>query len=75
MAKIDRKADRPSYYVKRTTSYGHGWTGPIRSARQAEREAQAWRNYGTAAEVLESTAHVRAQVREWEHSRRDIRSR
>ena len=58
-----------TYYVKRATSYGFGWTGPIRSANQAEREAKAWRAYGTTAEVLQSTPEVRAEVRAWEKAK------
>jgi hypothetical protein len=58
-----------SYYVKRATDYGHGWTGPIPSRRQAERERAAWEKAGRSAEVLESTPEVRAEVRRWERER------
>lgn len=43
-----------------------GWTGPIRSPRQVEREAQAWRDCGWTAVVEPATAPVRAEVRAWE---------
>jgi hypothetical protein len=63
-----------SWYVKRSTDYGYGWTGPIRSARQAERERDAWQAIGRNAEVVESTPAVRAEVRAWERQRRAERS-
>jgi hypothetical protein len=67
-----------SFYVKKThTATGRiGWTGPIRSARQAERERAAWTAYSYrspaafTAEVLESTPEVRAVVRAWQKARR-----
>lgn len=46
-----------------------GWTGPIRSQRQAERERAAWMNLDTGewtAEVLPSSPEVRAKVQEWQ---------
>lgn len=68
-----------SFYVKRERFVGQtgrqicwpqhiriGWTGPIRSARQAERERAAWVNAGWAATVEQSTPEVRKQVRDWE---------
>jgi hypothetical protein len=68
-----------SYYVKRTRiADGRiGWTGPIRSARQAEKERAAWmheppyeRTYPASftAEIIESTPEVRAEVRAWQKS-------
>jgi hypothetical protein len=65
-----------SFYVKRTRLADSrvGWTGPIRSAKQAELERAAWTceppyttNYPAsfAAEVLEATPDVRAVVRAW----------
>jgi hypothetical protein len=65
-----------SYYVKRTRiADGRvGWTGPIRSERQAQRERAAWTceapydGDGPAqhtAEVYVSTPEVRAAVRAW----------
>ena len=59
-----------SNFVQRSHPDGrHGWVGPIRSARQAEREAQAWRDADWSAEVLTSTPEVRAQVRAWEREK------
>jgi len=55
-----------SFYVKRERTNRIGWTGPIRSAKQAEREAQAWRNAFWTATVLPSSPEVRKQVRAWE---------
>jgi hypothetical protein len=66
-----------TFYVKRTrlSSGRVGWTGPIRSARQAERERAAWTGeppYADgsppqfAAEVLKSTPEIRAEVRAWQ---------
>lgn len=67
-----------SYYVKRTalrtyhtgvrqvTRGDVGWTGSIRSLRQARREQKAWEETGNwRAEVLDNTPAVRAQVRAW----------
>ena len=62
------------YYVKRRCSEGGriGYVGPIRSARQARRERQAWEQSTTstggtyAARVLPSTPAVRAAVSDWE---------
>jgi hypothetical protein len=77
-----------SYYVKRSSERRHdiwtdrdvvdhreGWTGPIRSAKQAEREATAWRDVGWSAEVLPSTPEVRAQVRAWTKANRQWSTR
>jgi len=60
-----------SSYVRRTRKDGKvSWTGPIRSARQAEREAQAWRETGEwSADVMYSTPEVRATVRAWVQDR------
>lgn len=55
-----------SYYVKRTAAARQSWTGPIRSEKQADREATAWREAGWVAEVVPSSAAVRAEVRSWE---------
>jgi hypothetical protein len=59
---------RQSYYVERSRAYpaAYGWTGPIRSHRQALREQAAWNDSGWAAIVFESTPGVRAAVREWQ---------
>ena len=55
-------------YVKRErTSDGRiGYTGPIRSAARAEREAAAWRTVGWMATVIPATPETRADVRVWE---------
>jgi hypothetical protein len=59
-----------SFYVKRTTDDGrHGWTGPIRSRRQADREAAAWTASGWDALVFDGTPEVRAAVRAWQRER------
>ena len=65
-----------SFYVRRLTPLGRlGWTGPIRSRRQAEREAQAWRDAGCLADVLPNTPDVRAQVRAWQRLGEEERRR
>lgn len=65
-----------SFYVKRERTpvppynrHDVGWVGPIRSARQAEREAQAWRDAAWAASVHPTSPETRAEVRAWERSR------
>lgn len=59
-----------SAYVKRTNPQGRvGWTGPIRSDRQAQREADAWLDAGWEAEVHPSTPAVKAEVRAWEKAK------
>lgn len=69
-----------SFYVERSrvSPAGHGWTGPVRSERQAHREAGAWADAGWAAVVHPSTPQIRARVREWQRAadkRRAGRSR
>jgi hypothetical protein len=65
-----------SFYVKREHGGRISWTGPIRSARQAEREAEAWRNAtdglptGWTTTVEPSTPEVRKQVRDWERDKK-----
>lgn len=61
-----------SYYVRRTRRIDGkiGWTGPIRSARQADKESVAWRNADWTAVVEPSTSEVRKEVRDWERSKR-----
>lgn len=54
-----------SFYVRREGS-SIGWTGPIRSEKQANREADAWRSVGWSATVEPSTPEIRKQIREWE---------
>lgn len=51
-----------------------GWTGSmhgggLRSRALAEREAQAWRDAGWDAEVVESTPEVLAEIRAWEREK------
>jgi len=58
-----------SFYVKRERDGRIGWTGPIRSARQVQREADAWRSVGWTATVEQSTPEIRKQIREWEKNR------
>jgi hypothetical protein len=55
-----------SYYVKRSGGrLGFAYVGPIRSERQAEKEAAAWISCGHTAEVQPSNPAVRADVRAW----------
>jgi len=62
-------ADRAtSFYVHRTRGDREGWTGPIRSQRQADREAAAWREAGWAATVHPSTPETKRRVRAWERA-------
>jgi hypothetical protein len=70
-------SDEPSsFYVQRSTPLGRvGWTGPIRSRRRAEREAQAWRDAGWTAEVLANTPGVLRRVGEWQRLRELERTR
>jgi hypothetical protein len=58
-----------SFYVRRERDGRIGWTGPIRSANQVEREAQAWRDAGWSATVEQSTPEIRQQIRDWERSK------
>jgi hypothetical protein len=57
-----------SCYVKRTRGDAVGWVGPIRSERQAYREADAWRQAGWHAVVRVSAPDVRAAVRAWQRA-------
>jgi hypothetical protein len=60
-----------SFYVERVAPTGRiGWTGPIRSERQARREADAWRGSGWSAVVRPTSPEVRAKVRAWEKAKR-----
>jgi hypothetical protein len=59
-----------SFYVERNQNDRTGWTGPIRSARQADKEAAAWQSAGWVAQVMESTPEVKAAVRAWERAKR-----
>lgn len=73
-----RGADAMSWYVHRFTGSVRGervgWTGPIRSERQADREVAAWREAGWTAEKLESCPRVRALVRTWVRERKAARA-
>jgi hypothetical protein len=61
-----------SSYVKRVRGDGKlGYTGPIRSDRQAAKECAAWVEAGWSAEVIESTREVRAEVRVWQKQARE----
>lgn len=56
-----------SFYVRRTKSDGStAYVGPIRSARQADKERAAWESVGQPSEVLPSSPAVRADVRAWQ---------
>lgn len=58
------------YFVRRThPETGRvGFTGPLPASR-VDREAQAWKDAGWAAEVAEATPEVRAEVRAWERAK------
>lgn len=58
-----------SSYVKRSNGDREGWTGPIRSEKQAQKEAAAWTDAGWTAEVVPSTPEVRSAVRAWMNDR------
>jgi hypothetical protein len=45
-----------------------GWTGPLRSPRQADRETAAWTEAGWQAGPVRSTPEVREQVRAWQRA-------
>lgn len=57
-----------SYYIRRSKADRKGWTGPIRSERQADREVAAWQSIGWDARREVSTPEVRAEVRTWERT-------
>ena len=67
-----------SFYVKRERFVQQrnnvGWTGPIRSERQAKKEQQAWENAGWTATVVPSTPQVRKQIRAWEREQKTSRA-
>lgn len=62
-----------SFYVKRIHNGVTGWTGPIRSERQAGREADAWRAAGRVAEVLPTSPEVRAEVGAWDKVKKEAK--
>ena len=56
-----------SFYVFRERADGRdGWVGPIRSEKQAHKEAAAWQSCGWESEVCASDPFIRALVRDWE---------
>jgi hypothetical protein len=65
-----------SFYVKRSCVHEfdtsgaavnrQGWTGPIRSEHQAQREVDAWRTAGWTAELVAATPAVKSEVRTWQ---------
>jgi hypothetical protein len=57
-----------SFYIRRTRDDRNGWTGPIRSYRQARREFAAWTEAGWDAVIEDSTPEVRTAVRQWQHA-------
>jgi hypothetical protein len=60
-----------SFMVRRTRPHQGptSWTGPIRSERQANREAAAWASEGYIAEVLDYTPEVKKLVRAWQKAK------
>lgn len=56
-----------AFYVYRVRPDGKiGYTGAIRSAAQADREAAAWAEAGWYAEVLPTSPEVKVRIRCWE---------
>lgn len=55
-----------SFYIHRTRGEREGWTGPIRSYKQARREYAAWLDTGWDPRIDDSTPDVRRAVREWQ---------
>lgn len=65
-----KTTSRQSYYVKRVNENGRGgWTGPIRSERQARKEVTAWESAGWVAWLEEATPAVRREVKAWQRER------
>lgn len=68
-----------SYYVMRILrgdpTLKLGYTGPIRSKRQAQREVDAWSAAGWNAQLLNSTPEVRRAVRCWQRERNEAHGR
>jgi hypothetical protein len=59
-----------SYYVRRIHADGrNGFIGSIRSERQANKEANAWRSAGWSAEVLPNSPALRRVIRDWENKK------
>ena len=68
---MNTQSKRPtSYFVRRDRDGRESWTGPLRSERQADREAQAWRDAGWYATVEPATPEIKAEVRAWEKTKR-----
>lgn len=61
------------FYVKRNRCDRVGWVGPIRSEKQAGKEAAAWIGEGWGAVVLPSSPEVRAQIRAWQQAKKSKR--
>jgi len=67
-----------SFYVHRINheTGREGWTGPIRSLAQAEKERASWESAedsfgaGYSAEVHESSTDIKRAVREWTAARK-----
>ena len=64
--------DRRAWYVGRSKGGFTGFVGPLTSEAGAERERDAWRKAGYAAEILPSSPAVRETVKTWQ-SAADIR--
>lgn len=67
------KRERPP--IKEGDRHAVGWVGPIRSARQAERERKAWAEAAWVATVHPTSPAVRAEVRAWEKAKRAVLDR
>lgn len=59
-----------SFYVRRHRNGRTSWTGPIRSERQAGREADAWQSEGFTTEIIPSSESVRRDVRNWDRAKK-----
>lgn len=64
-----------SFYVERRREDRHdglpSWTGPIRSQRQAHKEARAWQEAGWTAHVHPTSPVIRSLVRAWEQRKKE----
>lgn len=58
-----------SFYIRREKDQRKGWTGPIRSYKQARREFAAWRDAGWESTIEDSTPEIRREVRAWQRER------
>ena len=66
-----------TFYVHRIHESGReGWTGPIHSRAQAEKERAAWESVsdsfgaGYSAEIHKSSIDIKRTVREWAAARK-----